>query len=155
MCDPIDGSPPGYPIPGILQARTLEWGAIAFSLLAVRKTETQTITMSVPSLPCIRLVNFERMIVTIIVGGEINTHNLFVEVRFRSVYLILNPGGSDSKEPACNVGDPGSIPGLQRSPGEGNGLPIPVFLPGESQGWGSLVGCHLWGCTELDTTEVT
>ena len=29
-----------------------------------------------------------------------------------------------------------------------------VFLPGESQGWGSLVGCCLWGCTKLDTTEV-
>ena len=33
--------------------------------------------------------------------------------------------------------------------------PTPVFLPGESQGRGSLVGCHLWGCTESDTTEVT
>ena len=33
--------------------------------------------------------------------------------------------------------------------------PTPVFLPGESQGWGSLVGCHLWGRTEWDTTEVT
>ena len=32
--------------------------------------------------------------------------------------------------------------------------PTPVFLPGESQGWGCLVGCHLWACTELDTTEV-
>ena len=31
LCDPIDGSPPGSPIPGILQARTLEWDAIAFS----------------------------------------------------------------------------------------------------------------------------
>ena len=31
LCDPIDGSPPGSPIPGILQARTLEWVAIAFS----------------------------------------------------------------------------------------------------------------------------
>ena len=31
MCDPIDGSPPGSPIPGILQARTLEWVAISFS----------------------------------------------------------------------------------------------------------------------------
>ena len=31
----------------------------------------------------------------------------------------------------------------------------PVFLPGESLGWGSLVGCHLWGCTESDTTEAT
>ena len=31
LCDPIDGSPPGSPIPGILQARVLEWVAIAFS----------------------------------------------------------------------------------------------------------------------------
>ena len=31
LCDPIDGSPPGSAIPGILQARVLEWGAIAFS----------------------------------------------------------------------------------------------------------------------------
>ena len=33
--------------------------------------------------------------------------------------------------------------------------PTPVFLPGESQGLGSLVGCHLWGRTESDMTEVT
>ena len=31
LCNPIDGSPPGSPIPGILQARTLEWAAISFS----------------------------------------------------------------------------------------------------------------------------
>ena len=33
--------------------------------------------------------------------------------------------------------------------------PTPVFLPGESQGRGSLMGCRLWGRKELDTTEVT
>ena len=33
--------------------------------------------------------------------------------------------------------------------------PTPVFLPGESQGRGSLVGCHLWGLTESDMTEAT
>ena len=33
--------------------------------------------------------------------------------------------------------------------------PTPVFLPGESRGWGSLMGCHLWGLTESDTTEAT
>ena len=33
--------------------------------------------------------------------------------------------------------------------------PTPVFLPGESQGRGRLLGCHLWGRTESDTTEVT
>ena len=37
LCDPIDGSPPGSPIPGILQPRVLEWGAIAFS-----KTHSET-----------------------------------------------------------------------------------------------------------------
>ena len=31
LCDPIDGSPPGFPVPGMLQARTLEWVAISFS----------------------------------------------------------------------------------------------------------------------------
>ena len=31
LCDPVDGSPPGSPVPGILQARKLEWGAISFS----------------------------------------------------------------------------------------------------------------------------
>ena len=34
------------------------------------------------------------------------------------------PGGSEGKVPACNEGDPGSIPGLGRSPGEGNGNPL-------------------------------
>ena len=33
--------------------------------------------------------------------------------------------------------------------------PTPGFLPGESQGRGSLVGCHLWGHTKSDTTEAT
>ena len=47
LCDPIDGSPPGSPIPGILQARVLEWGAIAFSdrcdSWTVKKAECQRI----------------------------------------------------------------------------------------------------------------
>ena len=34
-------------------------------------------------------------------------------------------------------------------------VPTPVFVPGESQAWGSLVGSRLWGRTESDTTEVT
>ena len=42
------------------------------------------------------------------------------------------PGGSDGKESACNVGDPGSIPGLGRSPGEGVGYPLQCS-------WASLV----------------
>ena len=41
------------------------------------------------------------------------------------------PGSSDGKESACNGGDLGLIPGLERSPGEGKGLPVPVFWPEE------------------------
>ena len=43
-------------------------------------------------------------------------------------------GGSDRKESACNAGDPGSTPESGRSPGEGNGFPTLVFLPGEFHG---------------------
>ena len=58
-------------------------------------------------------------------------------------YLILGfLGGSNSKESACNVGDPGSIPGSERSPEEGNGNPLQYFLA-----YNSL------GCKESDTTE--
>ena len=56
------------------------------------------------------------------------------------------PGGTVVKNPPANAGDArdvGSIPGLGRSPGEGNGnpQPTPVLLPGKSHGWRSLVGC--------------
>ena len=47
---------------------------------------------------------------------------------------------------------------LKQTFGEGNPLewqPTPVFLPGESQGQRSLLGCRLWGRTELDTTDAT
>ena len=40
------------------------------------------------------------------------------------IRLLGFPGGSDSKESTCNVGDLGSIPGLGRSPGEGHGNPL-------------------------------
>ena len=61
-------------------------------------------------------------------------------------------GGSDGKESASNAGDPGLIPGLGRSPGEGNGNPL-VFLPGESHRQRSLAGCSPRGRKESDTTE--
>ena len=69
LCDLIDGSPPGSPVPGNLQARTLEWVAIAILKLGF---------------PC----------------------------------------GTVVKQPSANtgaVGDAGSIPGMERSPGVGNG----------------------------------
>ena len=44
--------------------------------------------------------------------------------RLPTLVLLGFPGGSAGKESTCNAGDPGSIPGLQRFPGEGNGYPL-------------------------------
>ena len=57
------------------------------------------------------------------------------------------------KEPTCNAGDMGLIPGLGRSPGRKAWQPTPVFLPGESHGWRSLAGDSPWGHKESDMTE--
>ena len=48
--------------------------------------------------------------------GNLVTYNIW--------FLLYSLGGSDGKESACNTGDPGLIPGLGRSPGEGNGNPL-------------------------------
>ena len=62
-------------------------------------------------------------------------------------------GGSAGKESACNIREPGSIPGLGRSPRRRDGLPSPVFWPGEFHRQRSLVGYSPWGRKELDKTE--
>ena len=51
LCDPIDGSPPGLPVPGILQARTLEWAAISFFNAWKWKVKSETeVAQSCPTL---------------------------------------------------------------------------------------------------------
>ena len=52
------------------------------------------------------------------------------------------PGGSDGKESACNAGDPGSIPGSRRSPGEGNGNPLQYSClenPMDRRAWRAII----------------
>ena len=75
----------------------------------------------------------------------------------RNKYLLSEhlgfPGGSDSKESACNVGDLGLIPGSRRSPGEGNGNLLQHSCPGESHGQRSLADYNPLGRKELDVTE--
>ena len=46
LCDPIDSSPPGSPVPGILQARTLEWVAISFSNAWKWKVKVKSLSVS-------------------------------------------------------------------------------------------------------------
>ena len=62
------------------------------------------------------------------------------------------PGGSDRKESACNVGDPGSLPGLGRSPGEGNGNPLQYSYLENSMDRGTWWNT-VCGFAESDMTE--
>ena len=72
------------------------------------------------------------------------------------MYTYLDfPGGSDSKASAYNAGDLGLIPGLRRSPGEGNGNPLQYSFLGKSHGQRSLVGYGLWGHKESGMTKAS
>ena len=68
-------------------------------------------------------------------------------------FLLDFSGGSDGKASAYNAGDQGSIPGLGRSPGEGNGNPLQYSCLEKFHRWRSLVGYSPWGHKESDTTE--
>ena len=92
---------------------------------------------------------------------EIKNIITFTIISKRTRYLEINlikelkgfSGGSDGKESAWNAGDLGSIHGLGRSPGKGNGNPLQYSCLGKSTGWRSLVGYSPWGCKEMDMTE--
>ena len=84
--------------------------------------------------------------------------SFFATVFFMVLLLILKkisnlgiPGGSDSKESACNAGDPGSISGSGRSPGDGNGCPFQYSCLKKFHGQRSLAGYSPWG--HKNTTE--
>ena len=56
----------------------------------------------------------------------LNTHT-YIYIKYHTCVVVIYiwlPGGSDSKEFACNAGDPDSIPGLGKSPGKRNGFPL-------------------------------
>ena len=63
------------------------------------------------------------------------------------------PGGLISKESACDIGDLGSIPGLERSPGGGHSNPLQYSCLENPHGQRSLVVYSPWGHKESDTTE--
>ena len=68
------------------------------------------------------------------------------------------PGGSEGKVSACDAGNPGSIPGLGRFPGEGNGNRLQYSclenpMDGEACRLQSMVGYSLWGRKDSDTNE--
>ena len=82
-------------------------------------------------------------------GSNVRLFSL-LQQQVDSIGLVLHgvfPGGSASKESTCNVGDLGSIPGLGRSPGEGNGYPL------QYSGLENSMECIIHGVAELGVTE--
>ena len=75
--------------------------------------------------------------------------NGFAKEKFGRHRLNNHPGGSDGKASAYNAGDLGSIPGLGRSPGEGNGNPL------QHSGLGNSVDRAVWQATDHEVTKTT
>ena len=130
LCDPINGSPPGSAVPGILQARTLEWVAISFSNAWKWKVKVKSLSrvqLSVtpwtsayqapPSMGFSRQEYWSGM-PTSQSCGEIWTFKFmkFI-VPIKSLFQDSTgfPDDSVVKNPAANAGDTGSIPGPRRS----------------------------------------
>ena len=67
--------------------------------------------------------------------------------------IVGFPGGSGGKESACNVGDPGSIPGSGRSPREWNDNPFQDSCLGNPMDRGAWESYSPWGHKESDTTD--
>ena len=65
-------------------------------------------------------------VTVVVILQYINVSNQHIHPTFMHCYMPIMgfPGSSAGKKSACNTGDPGSIPGLQRSAGEGNGYPL-------------------------------
>ena len=95
---------------------------------------------------------------------EINTcwFSFFLPFQLLNLWVIIFnvcracavfPGSSAGKESPCNAGNPGSIPGSGRSPGEGNGYPLQYSCLENPMDHRSLVGYSPWGGKESDMTE--
>ena len=142
LCNPIDGSPPGSPVPGILQARTLERVAISFSNAWKWKVKVKSLshvrffvtprTAAYQAPPSVGFSRQEYWSGVPLPSPLLDTNLLQIIFVF-SFKLFLPkapvgfPDGSAGKESACNAGDTGdigSIPGSGRSPGRGNGNPL-------------------------------
>ena len=138
LSDPMDCSLPGSSIHGIFQARVLEWGAIAFServLIKLTMCQQNTVFLGIKS---------EKAMAP-------HSSTLAWKIPWTEEPGRLQSMGS------LRVGHDSvtSLSLFTFMHWKRKWQPTPVFLPGESQEWESLVGCHLWGLTESDTTEVT
>ena len=123
----MDSSLPGSSVHGIFQARILKQVAISYSKGSSQSRDQTHVS-------CVSCIG--RWILYHFTTWEKYEHQMAnrhtkrcstsLTVRKMQIKTTIKcfPGGSDGKASVCNAGDPGSIPGLGRSPGEGNGSPL-------------------------------
>ena len=181
LCDPIDGSPSGSAIPGILQARILEWVTISFSNAWKRKSLSHVWLLATPWTAAYQAppsLGFSRQEYWsgVPLPSPRSPRRRQKERQNRSsehnyIGKTMAPHSSTLAWKIPRTEEPGrlqSMGSLRVGHDWATSLslftsihwrrkwqPTPVFLPGESQGRRSLVGCCLWGRTESDTTEAT
>ena len=119
LYDPIDSSPLGSPVPGILHARTLEWLPFPSPMHESEKWKWSRSVVSNSSRP--HGLQPTRLFRPWDFPGK------STGVGCKQVHWITICG-SAGKESTCDAGDLGSIPGLGRSPGEGNGIYQKIHL---------------------------
>ena len=163
LCDPMDCNPPGSSVHGILQARILKWVAIPVSMESswpMGQTRVScleyTLSNMVTHVSVVRL--WRKKITKYLINPNLwekamAPHSSTLAWK---IPWMEEPGGLQSMG-LLRVGHAWatSLSLFTFMHWRRKWQPTPVFLPGESQGPGSLLGCRLWGHTELDTTEVT
>ena len=149
LCDPIDSSPPGSPVPWILQARTLEWVAISFSNASKWKVKVKLLShirllatpwttayQAPPSMGFSRQEYWSGVPLPSPYSGQISfTIDWFDFLAFQGTLKTLLQHYSTKA----------SILQCSAFFWRGQWHPTPVLLPEKSHGWRSLVGCSLWG----------
>ena len=142
LCDPMDCSQPVSSVPGILQATILEWVAMPSSRRSFWPGDwtqgkgwffTTSITSEKAMAP--------------------HSSTLAWKIPWTEEPGWLQSMGSLESDTTERL--PFHISLFTFMHWRRKWQPTPVFLPGESQGWGNLVGCRLWSRTESDTTEET
>ena len=155
LWDPIDGSPPGSPVPGILQARTLEWVAISFSnkmttiwpLMTTKSHKmkldgiTHVIISGFPFQPWDS--SMSHCISSLSILCIFPCMNTFI------YHILLKESACKSRRWERHEFNPW----VRKISWRRKWQSTPVLLPGRSHGQRSLAGYSLWGCKESDTTE--
>ena len=148
LCDPIDGSLPGSSVPGILQARTLEWVAISFSNAWKWKVKGKSLSHVDSSWP------HGRQPTRLLHPWDFPGKSTGVGCQCLLIYILLGLSRwLDSKESTCQCRSCKLDMLVRKIPWRRKWKPTPIFLPGKSHRQKILVGYSPWGCKKPDTIE--